>query len=123
MDTSCLLGIVVGVICAFVGGLLSFSKGHSFGLGFGLGFLLGIIGLIIVVALPKNEKALEERSLAAGTSKKCPYCAEIVKNEAVVCRYCGRELTTASCVPPGLQGITLEENSNPADIKDGGTFS
>src|SRR5437660_8238121 len=31
-------------------------------------------------------------ALLTGNLRKCPFCAESVKPDAVVCRYCGREL-------------------------------
>lgn len=51
------------------------------------------IPLIVAAAQAENREALEARTLAGGGMRKCPRCAELVKAEAVACRFCGAELT------------------------------
>jgi rRNA maturation endonuclease Nob1 len=44
--------------------------------------------------LKSNTVALDKERLAQGM-KKCPSCAELIRQEAKVCSFCGREAVQA----------------------------
>jgi zinc-ribbon domain len=74
-----LIWLVGRLVGAFVG-----ERNGRLGQGAVLGILLGPIGWLVVGLGPDYGQAKE--------TKKCPFCAELVKPEAKVCKHCGRDL-------------------------------
>lgn len=68
-------------------------KGRSFAAFWIYGTLLLIVALPHALLAKPNVRRLDERHLADGAHQRCPHCAEIIRRDASVCRYCGRTLS------------------------------
>ncbi len=75
--------IIISVVFGVVGSILAQTKGRSQILWF---TLCAVIPLLVIAVLMLPAIA------AAGVTKKCSHCAEIVKEDATMCKYCGMRL-------------------------------
>lgn len=82
-----LLTLVGGPILVF---LISRSGGGGLAAGFGA-FLVPIAALAVALSTKTSEQ-LAVRQGSHGEYKKCPFCAESVRVEAIKCKHCGSNL-------------------------------
>jgi zinc-ribbon domain len=86
-----LLLIVIGI--GLIPAVIADGKGRSFGLWWFYGATLFLIALPHALVMKPNSQAIERQQISEGM-KKCPHCAELIKPDAKVCRYCGRDIVT-----------------------------
>jgi ribosomal protein S14 len=84
--------VIIWIILGAVVGFIANSKGKSGLAWFLYGFLLWPIALVHILVARPNSDVIEQRELKSGDKKKCPHCAELIRSDAKVCRYCSREL-------------------------------
>lgn len=82
--------LVIAAIIGLIPAAIASGKGRSFFLWWIYGAAIFIVAIIHAIVLQPDMRVAEAKQLSSGM-KKCVHCAELIKQEAKVCKHCGRD--------------------------------
>jgi uncharacterized membrane protein YtjA (UPF0391 family) len=75
--------LIIAVIAGIIGGIIAQRKGYNQLLWFILCAFVPLLIFVVLILPPQESK---------GITKKCPYCAELIKEDAIICKHCGNNV-------------------------------
>lgn len=106
------------VLLGMIPAAIANNKGHSPMTWWFYGAMLFPIAFLHALLVKPNDGELAKRAIASGTSRVCPFCAELIRKEAVVCRYCRHSVPvpvspvqTPPTPPVESEEMRVDENS------------
>lgn len=93
------------------------NRGLSSNSGFWVSFFFTPLIGILLGMMQSGNKIANESAVPLST-KKCPACAEVIKKEAIICRFCGQQFDLADNVFEE-KGIAFNNDSFLSAVQEG----